>query len=57
MRTNELKLNPEKMEVLMVVPYSWSDDGSGLVLDGVTLHQNGQVCSLGMLLDTGLLLR
>ncbi|KAF7246057.1 ATPase WRNIP1 [Varanus komodoensis] len=51
MRANKLKLNPDKMEVLLVGgSSSWVGD-LGLVLNGVALPLKDRVRSLGVLLD------
>ncbi|KAF7246729.1 Plexin-B2 [Varanus komodoensis] len=51
MRANKLKLNPDKMEVLLVGDSSsWVGD-LGLALDGVVLPLKDRIHSLGVLLD------
>ncbi|KAF7248518.1 NHP2-like protein 1 [Varanus komodoensis] len=51
MRANKLKLNPDKMEVLLVGgSSSWVGD-LDLALDRVALPLKNRVCSLGVLLD------
>ncbi|KAF7253873.1 putative RNA-directed DNA polymerase from transposon BS [Varanus komodoensis] len=51
MRTNKLKLSPDKMEVLLVGGLGlWMGD-LGLVLNGVALPLRDRVRSLGVLLD------
>ncbi|XP_053153318.1 uncharacterized protein LOC128345436 [Hemicordylus capensis] len=54
MRENKLKLNPSKMEVLIVGDRNLRDELDLPVLDGVTLPQKEQVRSLGVLLDPDL---
>ncbi|KAF7236005.1 Catenin delta-1, partial [Varanus komodoensis] len=51
MRANRLKLNPDKMEVLLVGGSGFGEGGFDLVLNGVALPLRGKVCSLGVLLD------
>lgn len=50
MRVNKLHLNPDQMEVLVVVPYSQLGNGCTLILDGVAFPQKDQVHSFGVLL-------
>uniref|UniRef100_A0A803TWG0 Reverse transcriptase domain-containing protein n=1 Tax=Anolis carolinensis TaxID=28377 RepID=A0A803TWG0_ANOCA len=56
MRVNKLRLNPDKTEVLQVSRTSDRGIGWQPVLDGVALPLKAQVCSLGVLLDSGLTL-
>uniref|UniRef100_A0A803TWX2 Reverse transcriptase domain-containing protein n=1 Tax=Anolis carolinensis TaxID=28377 RepID=A0A803TWX2_ANOCA len=56
MRVNKLRLNPDKTEVLQVSRMSDWGIGWQPVLDGVALPLKAQVCSLGVLLDSGLTL-
>lgn len=48
---NKLKLNPNKMAVLVVGPCSYLGSGDTVVLDVVALPLKDQVCSLVVLLD------
>uniref|UniRef100_A0A803TXA5 Reverse transcriptase domain-containing protein n=1 Tax=Anolis carolinensis TaxID=28377 RepID=A0A803TXA5_ANOCA len=50
MGSNKLKLNPDKIEVLLVSRKAEQGIGLQPVLDGVTLPLKTQVCSLGVLL-------
>uniref|UniRef100_A0A803TEJ9 Reverse transcriptase domain-containing protein n=1 Tax=Anolis carolinensis TaxID=28377 RepID=A0A803TEJ9_ANOCA len=56
MRVNKLRLNPDKTEVLQVSRKSDLGIGWQPVLDRVALPLKAQVCSLGVLLDSGLTL-
>ncbi|KAF7242123.1 Transcription factor COE2, partial [Varanus komodoensis] len=51
MRANKLKLNPDKMEVLLVGGSGFGEGGFDLVLNGVALPLRDKVRSLGVLLD------
>ncbi|KAF7240862.1 Receptor-type tyrosine-protein phosphatase T [Varanus komodoensis] len=51
MRANKLKLNPDKMEVLLVGGSGFGEGGFDLVLNGVSLPLRDKVHSLGVLLD------
>ncbi|KAF7244472.1 VWFA and cache domain-containing protein 1 [Varanus komodoensis] len=51
MRANKLKLNPDKMEVLLVGGSGFGEGGFDLVLNGATLPLRDKVRSLGVLLD------
>ncbi|KAF7247943.1 Phosphatidylinositol N-acetylglucosaminyltransferase subunit A [Varanus komodoensis] len=51
MRANKLKLNPDKMEVLLVGGSSFGEGELNLVLNGVALPLRDKVRSLGVLLD------
>ncbi|KAF7250651.1 hypothetical protein EYD10_03890 [Varanus komodoensis] len=51
MRANKLKLNPDKMEVLLVGGSGFSEGELNLVLNGVALPLRDKVRSLGVLLD------
>ncbi|KAF7252606.1 putative RNA-directed DNA polymerase from transposon BS [Varanus komodoensis] len=51
MRANKLKLNPDKMDVLLVGGSGLGMGDLGLVLNGVALPLRDRVCSLGVLLD------
>ncbi|XP_061477973.1 uncharacterized protein LOC133382302 [Rhineura floridana] len=54
MRTNKLRLNPDKTEMLLVDGFSNQVVDTYPVLDGVTLPQKEQVRSLGVVLDSSL---
>ena len=56
MRVNKLKLNPDKMEVLLVGASLDRLEGHFPALNGVTLPLRDRVHSLGVLLDTSLTL-
>lgn len=56
MRVYKLKFNPNKTEILMVGPDSALGRHCDLILDGVVLPLKYQIHSLGILLDTSLLL-
>lgn len=49
---DKLKLNSDKMEMLVMGPYSDLGNGCILTLDGVALPCKNQVHSLGIVLDT-----
>ncbi|KAF7242586.1 Retrovirus-related Pol polyprotein from type-2 retrotransposable element R2DM [Varanus komodoensis] len=51
MRANKLKLNPDKMEVLLVGDLGFRVSDLGPALDGVVLPLKDRVRSLGVLLD------
>ncbi|KAF7253194.1 von Willebrand factor A domain-containing protein 3B [Varanus komodoensis] len=51
MRANKLKLNPDKMEVLLVGGSGFGEGELNLVLNGVALPLRDKVRSLGVLLD------
>ncbi|KAF7234923.1 hypothetical protein EYD10_18203, partial [Varanus komodoensis] len=51
MRANKLKLNPDKMEVLLVGGLGFGEGELNLVLKGVALPLRDKVRSLGVLLD------
>ncbi|KAF7243157.1 Ephrin type-A receptor 4 [Varanus komodoensis] len=51
MRANKLKLNPDKMEVLLVGESGFGEGELNLVLNGVALPLRDKVRSLGVLLD------
>ncbi|KAF7252571.1 RNA-directed DNA polymerase from mobile element jockey [Varanus komodoensis] len=51
MRANKLKLNPDKMEVLLVGSSGFGEGDLNLVLNGVALPPRDKVRSLGVLLD------
>ncbi|KAF7243255.1 putative RNA-directed DNA polymerase from transposon BS [Varanus komodoensis] len=51
MRANKLKLNPDKMEVLLVGGSGFGEGELNLVLNGVALPIRDKVRSLGVLLD------
>ncbi|KAF7246633.1 RNA helicase Mov10l1, partial [Varanus komodoensis] len=51
MRANKLKLNPDKMEVLLVGGLGFREGELNLVLSGVALPLREKVRSLGVLLD------
>ena len=50
-RVNKLKLNPEKIKVLLVSKMADQGTMKQPVLDRVTLPLKTQVCSLGEILD------
>lgn len=54
--TKTLKLNPGKMEVLLVRSGLLLGTGCIARLDGVTLTPKASVCSLGVLLELGAVL-
>lgn len=56
MRTNKLRLNPDKMEIFLVGQLSDPVAGISPVLDGVAAPLKVHVCSLGVLLNPQLLL-
>ncbi|KAF7239463.1 Structural maintenance of chromosomes protein 6, partial [Varanus komodoensis] len=51
MKANKLKLNPDKMEILLVGGSGFGVGDLDLVLNGVALPLKDRVCSLGVLLD------
>ena len=53
-KVNKLKLNPDKMEVLLVGASPDKLEGHFPALNGVTLPLRDRVCSLGVLLDHSL---
>ncbi|KAF7251997.1 hypothetical protein EYD10_02590 [Varanus komodoensis] len=51
LRANKLRLNPDKMEVLLVGGMGFGMGDLDLVLNGVALPLRDRVCSLGVLFD------
>lgn len=51
MRTNELKFNPDKMEILLIQKVVMQVLDPQFALDGIALPLKEQVCVLGILLD------
>lgn len=56
MVVNELKRNPDKVEIMLVGSYLLLGNGSMLMLAGIALSSKSSVCSVGVLLHPGLLL-